>query len=193
MLPYGVDIKELVHIKMKRALTILLLTFVSCGHVSNKPVNNITVKDNYDIKLTPFELTVEDADYSMSHTFIYKFSDKKMEIFSRSDLNIVGMRKGENIDTVYESDLKCNETLKKLSNINLDSLQAGYFNHCIMDGSQVTVKLNKNNKSKTVYLSNYYQADIGQTIELINSLTPEKYKIWYDKETLLKKLENCKK
>ena len=61
-----------------------------------------------------------------------------------------------------------------------------------MDGSQVTVKLNKDHKSKLVHLSNYYQADIGLGIELINSLTPKKYKIWYDKERLRKGQENCK-
>jgi hypothetical protein len=31
-----------------------------------------------------------------------------------------------------------------------------------MDGSQLTVKLNKDGKSKTVHLSNYYQTDIVQ-------------------------------
>jgi len=185
-------IQSLAHIKMRRSLFVLLLILVSCGQVSNKPGKSNTGKENPKIKLIPFELIVEDQDHCMSHTFIYKFSDKKMEIFSRCDVNIIGMRKGENIDTVYRSDLKCNETLKMLSNINLDSLQEGYFNRCIIDGSQLNVKLSKDNKSKTIYLGNYYQADIGLAIELINKLTPEKYKIWYDKEALLKKQEECK-
>lgn len=177
---------------MRRALTILLLTFISCGQVSNKASNNNNGKDNHDIKLIPFELTVEDADYSMAHSYIYKFSDKRMVILSRNDINIAGMRKGENIDTVYKSDLKYTETLKKLSNMNLDSLQDGYFNRCIEDGSQVTVNLCKDNKNKTIHLSNYYRAEIGIVIELINRLIPEKYKIWYDKETLLNGQKNCK-
>ena len=178
---------------MTQTLTILsFLILFACGQVANKSANDKTKNVTPENKCIPFELTVEDADYSMSQTFIYKISNNKIEIFSRSDVNIVGMRKGQNIDTVFESNLKCNATLKKLSNINLDNLQDTYFNHCIMDGSQVTVKLYKGDKSKKVYLSNYYQSEIGLLIELVNNLTPKKYKIWYDKSTLLKGQEDCK-
>jgi hypothetical protein len=178
---------------MTQILAILsLLTFHSYGQVLNGSVNNNNKNDTTGNKLVPFELTVEDADYSMSQTFIYKISESKIEIFSRSDINIVGMRKGENIDTVYKADLEGNATLKKLSNINVDNLQDGYLNRCIMDGSQVTVKLHKDGKSRTVHLSNYYQSDIGLLIELVNTLTPKEYKIWYDKDTLLKGQEGCK-
>ena len=178
---------------MTQTLAILsVFILVSCGQVVSGSVNGSNKNDTAENKLVPFELTVEDADYSMSQTFIYKISENEIEIFSRSDINIVGMRKGENLDTVYKADLEGNATLKKLSNINLDNLQDGYFNHCIMDGSQVTVTLNKNGKSKTVHLSNYYQSDIGFVSELINTLTPEKYKIWYDKDILLKGQEDCK-
>jgi len=178
---------------MTQTLAILsLFIFVSSGQVVSGSVNNNNKNDTAEYKLVPFELTVEDADYSMSQTFIYKISENKIEIFSRSDINLVGMRKGGNMDTVYKADLEGNATLKKLSNINLDNLQDGYSNHCIMDGSQLTVKLNKDGKSKTVHLSNYYQTDIGLVIELINTLTPKKYKIWCDKSTLLKGQEDCK-
>jgi hypothetical protein len=177
---------------MTQTLAILLLFICfSCGQIVSGSVNNNNKNDTAGNKLVPFELTVEDADYSMSQTFIYKISANKIEIFSRSDINIVGMRKGENLDTVYKADLEGNATLKKLSNINLDNLKDGYFNHCIMDGSQVTVTLNKDGKSKTVHLSNYYQSDIGLVIELINTLTPKKYKIWYDKDILLKGQKDC--
>ena len=178
---------------MRQTLEILsIFICFSCGQIVSGSVNNNNKDDTAGNKLVPFELTVEDADYSMSQTSIYKISENKIEIFSRSDINIVGMRKGENIDTVYKADLEGNATLKKLSNINLDNLQDGYLNRCIMDGSQLTVKLQKDGKSKTVHVSNYYQSDIGFIIELINTLTPKKYKIWYNKGTLLKGQEDCK-
>jgi len=88
--------------------------------------------------------------------------------------------------------LETDETLVKLSNINIDSLKKYYSNPCIRDGSQVIIKITKGRKSKVIQLDNYYQPDIGLAIELINSLVPEKYKIWYDKATLIRDLEKCK-
>lgn len=166
--------------------------FISCIQVLNKPANQNTGIENSEIKLIPFELTVEDADHSISHTLIYELTEKNLIIISRSDFNIVGMRKGENTDTVFKTDLKPNAALQKLSNINLDSLQESYFNHCIIDGSQITVRLKKAKKSKEIHLSNYYQSDIGLIIELINSLTPKDHKIWYDKKELLEEMRQCK-
>ncbi|TAH24789.1 MAG: hypothetical protein EAZ07_08725 [Cytophagales bacterium] len=181
------------HFKMTRTLTILsFLSLASCGQVENKPADSTISSDNSEIKLIPFELTVEEADYSMSHTLIYVLTEKDLKIISRSDFNIVGMQKGENMDTVIEMELKPNAVLQKLSNINLDSLEDGYFNHCIMDGSQITVQQTKGNKSKRIHLSNFYQADIGLLVELINSLTPKEYKIWYDKKELIERLRLCK-
>src|SRR5665213_4822 len=121
------------HFEMTRAFAILsFFLFVSCRQGLNKTANKNTVKENAEIKLIPFELTVEDADHSMSNTLIYELTEKNLTIISRSDFNIVGIRKGENTDTVFKTDLKPNAVLQKLSNINLDSLQEGYFNHCII-------------------------------------------------------------
>jgi len=55
----------------------------------------------------------------------------------------------------------------------------------------VLVILKKDNKTKKVQLSNYYHPDIGLAIGLINDLTPKNYKIWYDKERLLKGQNDC--
>jgi hypothetical protein len=138
------------------------------------------------INCKPFELTVYDADYSMAYAIQYVLTDKDLKIIFKGELE------GEKDSTLFKTNLQPSETLSKLSNINIDSLKEYYSNPCILDGSQVTVKLNKDNKTKTVHLSNYYQADIGLAIELINSLTPKEYKIWYDKVTLIKDQENCK-
>jgi hypothetical protein len=74
--------KELIsaHFKMTRTLTIMsFLIFASCEHVVNKPAENNANKDKAEIKLIPFELTIEDADHSISHTFIYELTEKKSE------------------------------------------------------------------------------------------------------------------
>jgi hypothetical protein len=163
-----------------------ILTFASCGQPADKSNEANIPTDTKYLSSKPFELTVYDADYSMAYALQYILTDKDLKIIFKGELE------GEKDSTLFKTTLQPSETLSKLSNINIDSLQEYYSNPCIMDGSQVTVKLNKDNKTKTIHLSNYYQADIGLAIELINSLTPKKYKIWYDKATLLKDQENCK-
>lgn len=79
---------------MTQTLAILLLFICfSCAQIVSGSVNNNNKNDTAGNKLVPFELTVEDADYSMSQNFIYKISANKIEIFSRSDINIVRMSK----------------------------------------------------------------------------------------------------
>ncbi len=174
---------------MTKLLTFLtLLILATCGETTNKSsqAENPNDTKSVDINIEPFEFTVYDADYSMAFTLQYVLTDKDLRIVFKGELE------GEKDSTLFKTDLHQNDPLNKLSNINIDSLRESYSNPCIDDGSQVTVKLKKGVKSKTVHLSNYYHADIGTAIELINSLTPKKYKIWYDKATLLKNQEDCK-
>jgi len=70
-------------------------------------------------------------------------------------------------------------------------LKEDYANLCIDDGSQITVTLKKDGKKKSVRLSNYYHDDIGKIIYLVNSLVPEKYKVWYDKQRLIDDYARC--
>jgi hypothetical protein len=165
-------------------ITILSLTL--SGYAANNCLlSNKTIETiGYPIK--PFELIVLNADYSMAYAVKYVLTEKTLKIIFKGDLE------GEKDSILFKSNLETNETLIKISNINIDSLKKYYSNPCIRDGSQVMVKITKGRKSKTVQLDNYYQPDIGLAIELINSLVPEKYKIWYDKATLIKDLERCK-
>ena len=172
---------------MTRLFTILtILTFTSCRQSSEITNKTCISGDTKNLNLKPFELTVHDEDYSMAYALQYVLTDKDLKIIFKGELE------GEKDSTLFKTTLQPSEILSKLSIINIDSLHEHYSNPCIKDGSQVTVKLNKDNKTKTVHLSNYYQADIGLAIELINSLTPKKYKIWYDKIILIKDQENCK-
>ena len=174
---------------MTRLITILiLLIFVSCRQANEKSADTIIALDtNYmDQILKPFQLTLKNTDYSMASILQYVLTDKDFKIIFK------GVLEGEKDSILFRTEIKSSKSLVKLSNINLDSLQSDYSNPCIQDGSQITITISKDNKSKTVHLSNYFQPDIGYAIEHINSLTPKKYQIWYDKVKLIRDQEMCK-
>ncbi len=170
-------------LEMKRLFFILMASIlISCG----TGVNVKSPSNNTALKLKPFKLIVYNANYSMAYAVQYVLTNKSLEIIFKGQLE------KERDSVLFKTSLQANETLEKLSNINIGSLQEYYSNPCIRDGSQITVKLKKGFKSKMVHLSNYYQPDIGLAIELINGLVPKEYQIWYDKEELIKDMKNCK-
>lgn len=162
---------------------LIILIAIGLGACSTKDKSNIT---NDQVQTKPFEIRVTDSDYSMAYGLEYVLTDKDLKIIFKGELE------SEKDSLIFSSGLEPNESLKALSELSIDSLQKYYSNPCIDDGSQITVELKKENKSKTVHLSNYYHNKIGLVIEQINKLVPEKYKIWYDKESLLKDQKNCK-
>jgi len=163
---------------MHRYLTILaILTIASCGQ---------RVKKSSDMSIMPFELILYDAHYSLGYAHKFVVTNRDLTIIFKGELE------GEKDTTLFETDLQPNEALKNLSNISIDDLLENYSNPYIEDGSQITVVLKKNNKTKTIHLSNYYQPDIGFAIEFINGIIPTKYKINYNKERLLKNQEKNK-
>ena len=167
---------------MKRLFFIIIvLILVSHGRPS---ANQPSLEEAPNIK--PFKLVVYNSDYSMGYALKYVLTNKSLEIIFKGEL------KEEKDSTLFKTTLKANKELKRISNMNIDSLQEYYSNPCIRDGSQITVELKKGFKNKMIHLSNYYQPDIGLAIELINSLVSKKYKIWYDKETLIRDQEKCK-
>lgn len=136
--------------------------------------------------LREFEITVSSFNFPMRP--FGKAVLKKSELTILKETGLV-----EDKDSVlFKIDLKPNDTLKMISEINLDSLKYYYSNNYIDDGSRINVVLKKDNDVKHVLLDNYYQEDIGTIIYFINSIVPTKYKIWYDKETLIKDYKNCK-
>jgi hypothetical protein len=166
---------------MNKILYILTITaLVSCG---SKNQDNVDRPETND--LNPFELTITDYDYSMAYGLQYVLTEKDLKIIFKGELE------GEKDTILFSTDLQVNETLRTLANLDLDNLKGHYNNPCIDDGSQISVDFKKDNKTKAVYLSNYYQKDIGIAIELINGLTPKKYKIWYDKNELLQDQKDC--
>lgn len=156
---------------MRIIITLTLLTFASCGQMTD---------------IRPFKLTIYNSNYSLGNTLKYVITDKQLKITFKGELE------GEKDSTLFSVALKPNYSLYKLSNINIGNLEMYYENPCIRDGSQLIVKFDKSHKSKTIQLSNFYQKDIGFAIQFINSYTPKKYKIWYDKTILLKAQMDCK-
>jgi hypothetical protein len=71
-------------------------------------------------------------------------------------------------------------------------LEETYFNRCIMDGLILHFHLEWTGKTMSSTVSNYYVSQVVPVIEFVNKSAPEKYKIWYNKEGLLKMQENCK-
>ena len=173
-----------------KILSAILTIFIiqSCGPKNNKGTFKSQLVDSQSSQpsIKPFKLTVYNSNYSLGYALQYILTDKQLQITYKGELE------GESDSTLFRVALKPSYVLHKLSSIDIHSLQEYYSNPCIKDGSQLRVKVDTGNESKTIQLSNYYQADIGLAIVLINSLSPKRYEIWYDKATLLKDQENCK-
>jgi hypothetical protein len=165
-----------------------ILISQSCGHKSDKGTFETKLVDTQSsqFSIKPFKLTVYNTNYSVGYALKYMLTDKYLQITFKGELE------GESDSTLFRVALKPSYALHKLSTIDINSLQEYYSNPCIKDGSQLRVKLDRDNESKTIQLSNFYQPDIGLAIRLINNLSPKKYEIWYDKKTLVKDQENCK-
>ena len=142
------------------------------------------VKGDYLIK--PFTITIIDSDYSNSYAIATIVTEAQLTIIFKGSLI------GEKDSIVYSVRLKTSETLRQISEVDIGSLEKGYSNDCVKDGSQITVKIKKGAKYNSVHLSNFYQEDVGRLISLVNSIVPDRYKIWYDKESLIADYMKCK-
>lgn len=135
--------------------------------------------------IKPFELSVADYNYSLAYSVLYKLTDKKLTITFRGELE------NEKDIILYTSTDLPKKEMRKLSKINLDSLGVFYSNPCISDGDIKVYRFTKNGKTKQIQIQNYYQKDLSPSIELINKIVPEKFKMYYDKDGLIKSLEKC--
>lgn len=100
---------------------------------------------------------------------------------------------GAGNDTLkFMTPIQYSDSLNSISEISLASLDSLYSNDCIADGLQLTAVINKEDSSKTVHISNFYQPDIGRAIEYINTYVPEKFQINYDKKQLEEEYIRCK-
>jgi hypothetical protein len=177
------DISKLESNSFRTLIVVLSLISFSCS--SNNCIAQTKSDDkNFDIK--PFNASILNSFYAEAYSVQIVLTEKSLKIIFKSDLV------GEKDTTVYSKTLQPSDTLEQIGEINLNQLKNYYDNPCIEDGSQVTVVIKKDNKTKAVHVSNYYQEDIGKIIYLVNSLVPSKYRIWYDKERLIADYNRCK-
>jgi hypothetical protein len=153
-------------------ITSLVLVFTfSCN---NKPIE-------------PFELSIADYNYSLAYSVLYTLTNEKLSITFRGELE------NEKDSVLYSTSELPKRQLKKISEINIDSLKTDYRNDCIDDGDVKSFSIKKDTISKTVHLSNYYHPELSPVIELINGIVPEKYEMNYDKDDLIKEMKICEK
>ncbi len=150
-------------------LPIVLFFTISCD---NKPIE-------------PFELTIADYDYSLAYSVLYKLSNEKLTITFRGELE------NEKDSILYSTSKLPKNKVRKLSEINVDSLSVLYSNPCISDGDIKSFQFKKNGISKSVTLQNYYHAELSPAIEIINEIVPKKFQMYFDKKQLIERLERC--
>jgi hypothetical protein len=160
---------------LKHLILIVFFFAISCGPTQNSGTS----------ELLPFEINITSYDFAAAYGLQYLLTNKELKIIFKGELE------GERDTILFSISLEPNEKLRTLGNLNLDSLKDYYENPCIDDGSQISVEIKKNNKQKNIHLSNYFHQDIGLAIEIVNSLTPKDFKIWYDQEKLTKRLIDC--
>jgi len=67
-----------------------------------------------------------------------------------------------------------------LGSIDIDTLKTEYINKAVEDGNQKKVEIILGSKTKTIYVSNFYQKDLGELFNVINMIVKdERYKIRY--------------
>jgi hypothetical protein len=108
---------------------------------------------------------------------------------TKDKIDILNFRNKDSV--VFSQNIKYSDTLQMISEMDVSKLNDYYSNACIDDGISLAIYYTRNKLSKTIILDNYYQNDIGEVVEYVNSLIPRKYKIWYDKNALISEYEKC--
>jgi hypothetical protein len=152
-------------------ISIVLALTMSCN---NKPIE-------------PFELSIADYNYSLAYSVLYNLTNEKLTITFRGELE------NEKDSILYSTSDLPKKRLKKISEINIDSLKTKYRNDCIDDGDVKSFTIKIDSLSKTVHLSNYYHPELSPVIEMINGMVPEKHEMNYDKADLIQEMKNCEK
>ena len=161
----------------KLACFFLLFAVFSCYNERGDNTKNGNRKINEKVK--PFKATIFDIDYSLGGSNQYIITEKDITILHRP--GFIGAK-----DTIiYYKVLYPTETLMRISETYLDSLKERYVNSMPKDGTQILVKFKKQDKEKTISISNFYHPTIGQLIGLVNNLIPHKLKISYRKESMV--------
>lgn len=161
-------------------IALSLFVFVSCTQKTKQSTTEsligVSHSANMDI-VKPLRLTIIESSAVPPNETKYELTENRLKISPKYN-----WQKKDSIEIQIPQ-----EILGELSMVRIDSLKDYYVNECIMDGFSIAINL----KNKTVRVTNYYQPQIGFIIETLNSAMPEKYKIYYDKKSLVKSQEGC--
>ena len=161
---------------MWKVFIILAFVFLATSCGQSKRIKN---EDKQRLVVEPFTLTViayNYADQLLKGESKYILTENKLEILNISAIG------GKEI-VLISKDLTPNKTLIQLSTMKIDTLKDFYNNTQIMSisGDEINLEFRSKGKIKEIHLHSYYNEQIGFIIYLLNDLTPEEYKIRYDK------------
>ena len=140
--------------------------------------------------IEPFELSIsEDSSISENgnhhSSVVYNLTNEKLTILLDGEL-----RNG--IDSIIYSTTELPKPkIRQIADINIDSLNVIYSTVCINDGLRNSFRFKKNGISKSIRLENYYHPELSPAIEIINEIVPDHYKMRYDKNKLVKTMQDC--
>jgi hypothetical protein len=153
-------------------ISFVLIFTISCN---NKPIEPIE----------PFELSITDYDYSLAYSVLYQLTNEKLIVTFQGELE------NEKDSILYSTSDLPKSKIREISNINIDNLNVLYSTSCIDDGDIKSFRLKKNGIFKTIYLENYYHPDLSPAIEIINEIVPVKHKMYFNKDRLIKQMQEC--
>lgn len=136
--------------------------------------------------LAPFEVKLLNSDYALTYFVQTTITQNKVTITVSSG------RMDERDSIVFKKTLEPSAALQQLGNTTLEGLKKNYANDCMEDGLQLTITVKRKNKRKSVHVANYYQENIAAVIDLVNTLVPDRYRTWYDKDKLVADYKRCK-
>lgn len=154
-------------------ISLLTLSGMTFGQIP-RPIPNTSAQ--------PFEVAIFNGNYGMTHGTSIVLTNTELTITSRDYINLKD-------SLLFSKILFPSDTLSRITQLVLPDLKSSYINPCVAGRSNIIITQVKDGMQKKIWVSGYFQQDVGNLICLINMLLPEKYKVWYDKKEL--EAQNC--
>ena len=185
------SIQEFQKDKLVSLMTEAISTRDSIWEIENNRIRDSLKQHPYT---GTFRFWVSDIDKAGYSRTTYSITEDSL-IIKEGPYDFIYLAKNYSKDSVYFRRSLTQSEKKLLANVEQkvqsDSLEESYTNFCIMDGLILSFSFESAKFSKDVTVSNYYNASIANVVGFINKITPKRYRIWYDKKTLLKQQSEC--
>lgn len=177
--------------EMVNAMTEAINTRDSIWEIENNRVKDSLKQHPYTGTFRFWVSDIDKAGYSRTTYSITKDS----LIIKEGPYDFIYLAKNNLKDLVYFKRALTQSEKILLANVEQkvqsDTLEESYTNFCIIDGLILSFSFESAKFSKDVTVSNYYNESIANVLGFINKIASKKYKIWYDKKTLLKQQSEC--